>query len=222
MKKIFQLFSMAVALAAGPVLANDAPAGSTPGATDPQASSGGGGSDVVVWVLAAAVALGAVVLIVYVLRSKAPGSDKQREERWAASSRELARISSTLLAALIALMTFLLIVGVQSRIQGFTTELYAAVLLLATGLVLFPLGSLSREMALGGGSRAAKAFRILRALQQLVFVGSVVAVAWFVISYAQLIIKPQPTPSLPQPQPTETQEQPPSEPQQPQAPQPGQ
>lgn len=221
MKKIIGLLTATVALAAASVRASDAPPG-TPGAADSQAPAAAtGGSDVGIWILVAVIAIGAVGVIVYALKKKAPGRDKQGEERWASSSRELARISSTLLAALIALMTFLLIVGVQSRIQGFATELYAAIVLLTAGLVFFPLSSLAREMALGGGGRAAKAFRILRSLQQLVFVGSVIAVAWFVISYAQLILKPPPTPSLPQPQPAETQEQPPTEPP-PQAPQPAQ
>lgn len=110
--------------------------------------------------------------------------DSRPEVRAITTARDLARISSTLLASLIALMTFLLIVGVQTRVQGFTTELYVAVVLLGVGLVLFA----GTTVAPAGTIQ-----RVLQKLQQLVFVASVIAVVWFVISYGQLVIKPPET-----------------------------
>lgn len=101
-----------------------------------------------------------------------------------AHSRDLARISSILLASLIALMTFLLIVGVQSRVEGFTTELYIAIVLLGLSLILFALGHIV------AGINAGTPHKVIRGLQQLVFIGSIVSVVWFVISYAQLVVKP--------------------------------
>lgn len=213
MKKLIVLCTAAAALlVAPPVQASDAPAGSGappggPGLTQtaPQPPQG---SDTGTWILVALLAIGAVAVAVYAFRqSRAEdGLSTQREERFAASSRDLARISSTLLAALIALMTFLVIVGVQTRVQGFTTELYTAIILLGIGLVLFAL----REHVAGDHNNVGLAKAIHRQ-QQLVFVGSIVAVVWFVISYAQLIVKPpsaQPEVSQPQDQsgqPPETQ-----------------
>lgn len=221
-KFVKSLTAGAALLATQPALANDAPAGLT--AATPPASSG---SHVITWVLIGLMVLGTITILFYVLRKNVSISDKQREERFISYSRELARISATLLAALIALMTFLLIVGVQSRVQGFTTELYTSLVLLGIGIILYAVGSALRELAMKGGKRAVKLFSAARMLQQLVFVGSVVAVIWFVISYAQLIVKP---PAAPQPQPQtsqpaeqqpSTQGQPAAEPQ-PAQPQPGQ
>lgn len=100
-------------------------------------------------------------------------------------ARDFARISSTLLSALIALMTFLLIVGLQSQLQGFTTELYVAIILLGISLVLFAAAHIVRSNL--------RPLKLIRLLQPLVFVASVVAVVWFVISYAQLVVKPPQT-----------------------------
>lgn len=96
----------------------------------------------------------------------------------------LARISATLLAGLAALLTFLLIVGIQERVSGFTTELYAAVVLLGISLILYVAGNGPRPFP--------SAVRGLRILHQLAFVASVVAVVWFVISYAQLVLDSKP------------------------------
>lgn len=111
----------------------------------------------------------------------------QGEERSASYFRDLARISSTLLAALIALMTFLLIVGVQSRVTGFTTELYTAIILLGASLVLFAVANIVK------GIGAVVPLKVIRGLQQLVFIAGVVATVWFVISYAQLVVNPPTT-----------------------------
>lgn len=109
------------------------------------------------------------------------------EVRSATHSRDLARISSTLLAALIALMTFLLIVGVQTRVTGFTGELYTAIVLLGASLVLFSVGSIV------SGIGALTPLRAIRGLHQLVFIAGVIATVWFVISYAQKVVKPPET-----------------------------
>ena len=223
MKKLIRLLTVGIALlAAQPTLANHEPTSAISDAA-PAAS----GSHLGTWVLIGLLVVGAVGILMYTLKKSVSVGDKQREERFINYSRELARISATLLAALIALMTFLLIVGVQSRIQGFTIELYTALILLGIGMVLYAVGSALRELALKGGKMAIKLFSAVRMLQQLVFVGSVVAVIWFVISYAQLIVKPLATPeppsqtSQPAEQKPSTQGQPAAEPQ-PAQPQPSQ
>lgn len=187
-----------------PVLASDVPAGGPQGQQAAQVATGS--SDVVTWVLLAFLAAGALVIIALVLRNKNTKLDKQREERLTSNAKEIARISSTLLVALIALVTFLLVVGVQNSIQGFTTELYTALILLGTGLVIYAVANVIREAAIMGGAIAFKGLNILRSLQQLVFIGSILAVVWFVISYAQLFIKPPTPPPAPTQQQTQSTE----------------
>lgn len=202
MKKLITLGSALAftLIVSQPVLANDAPGG--PAApTTPAVTSG---SDIGSWIFLALLALGTLGIIVFALRQQVSKLDKQREEQSVAYYRELARISSTLLAALIALMTFLLVVGVQNSIKGFTTELYTAIVLLGIVLVLYTVGNVVREAAAKGRVKALKSLSIVRGLQQLLFVGSIIAVVWFAISYGQLALNPpsaQPATTERQPQP---------------------
>lgn len=188
MKKFIMVLISIITLAVSrPVLASDAPTG---GASPAQVPAATGGSDIGTWVLIALLGLGSLGIIVLAFRQKKSIGDKQHDERSAAYSRELARISSTLLAALVALVTFLLVVGVQNSVRGYTTELYTAIILLGISLVIYAAVNIVRETAIKGGAKVTKFLIIMRGLQQLVFVGSIIAVVWFVVSYAQLVIKP--------------------------------
>ena len=183
--------ALTITTIAQPVLANDAPAGGAQGPTSTQAAPATNNSnDAVTWVLLAILAAGTILVLITTLRQPVLKQDKQREERASGYARDLARISSTLLVSLIALMTFLLVVGVQNSIRGFTTELYTSLVLLGLGLIIYALLNAVRETALSGGTKSLKVLNCFRRLQQLVFAGSVFAVVWFVISYAQLVIKP--------------------------------
>lgn len=219
MKKFIILLAVTIAsVIAQPVYANDAPGGSAPASSaGPTQLAAARGSDIGTWILISLLVLGAIGIIAYTLKRKLLKQDKQREERSANNARELARISSTLLAALIALLTFLLVIGVQNSIKGFTTELYTAIILLGIGLILYALCNVAREAAARGGTGAVKILSVTRGLQQLLFVGSIVAVVWFVVSYAQLVLKPptpQPQPESSQSQQPSTSSQPATEPQQ--------
>lgn len=132
----------------------------------------------------------------------------------------LARITALLLAALIALLTFLLVVGAQNQVKGFSGLLYVTMSILGTSLVLYVVGyavdgahrtTLKRITGNKENSKArkmehllAKSSMILSGLQQIVFVTSIAAVVWFAISYTQLILNPKPV----QQSPTSQQSQP--------------
>lgn len=120
----------------------------------------------------------------------------------------LARISASLLAALIALLTFLLVVGAQNQVKGFSGLLYAAMGILGASLVLYALGYSVGEFhrailkRTSGNKESAKMQKmerllakssiIMGGLQQIVFIASIGAVVWFAISYTQLILNPKP------------------------------
>lgn len=193
-KFIVTSLSALALLTAQSAIASDAPGGAGPTAAAPPVSSG---SDLGSWILIGLLVLGSIAIVSTALRKNVPGGDRQREERLAVNSSDLARISATLLASLVALVTFLLVVGIQSRINGFTTELYTALILLGAGMILYVACNVLRELALRGGDLASKLSSATRMLQQLVFAGSIVAVVWFVISYTQMIVKP---PAPPEPQ----------------------
>lgn len=147
--------------------------------------------------------------------------DLQKLDRATSYYENQARITSTLLAALLALLTFLLVAGMQQSVKDFSAALYVAIVALGANLVLYALGYIAREyhyVALrkaennkAGGkqkSRTLLASRLLtgmRVLQQLVFIVSVGAVVWFTISYAKLFLNPKPVPQ--QTQPTSSQSQ---------------
>lgn len=125
----------------------------------------------------------------------------------------LARISATLLAALIALLTFLLVVGAQNQVKGFSGLLYITMSILGTSLVLYVVGyvvdgahqaTLKRITGKKENSKVrktehllAKSSIVMSGLQQIVFIASIAAVVWFAISYTQLILNPKPVQQSP-------------------------
>lgn len=146
----------------------------------------------------------------------------QQEDRGVQYFDNLARITSTLLAAILALLTFLLVVGVQNSIKGFSVQMYAAIATLGAGLILYAVGYMIREFYYAMLARSsdqetakqkktkilvAKLLRGTRILQQLVFIASMGAVVWFAIIYAQLFLNPKPVAG---PQPTSSQQGAPS------------
>ena len=204
MKTIRLMPAIITLLFTNPVLASDP-------VSSPQ-SEPVSGSHVITWVLIGLLILAALIIIFNAVRKDVSISDKLREERLSNHGSESAKIAAILLASLIALMTFLLTVGVQSRVEGFTFELYTALVLLGTVLVLYSVVSTVREFALKGTSLWVRAFTGLRQLQQLIFIGSVFAVAWFAISYSQLVTAPPPTPEPQTNQPSAEQPQDPAQP----------
>lgn len=120
---------------------------------------------------------------------------KEQEERATPYFENLARVSATLLAALLALFTFLLVVGVQNSIKGFSGPLNTAIIILGASLILHTLGYMIREFYYATQKRkalAAKLLKVMRLLQQLVFIASIGAVVWFAITFAQLLLNPKP------------------------------
>lgn len=147
--------------------------------------------------------------------------DVQQIDRATSYYENQARITSTLLAALLALLTFLLVVGLQESIKDFSGPLYVAIVTLGASLVLYALGYIAREyqfvtLKKAGNNKASDkqknrtvlAYRLLtgmRVLQQLVFIASIGAVVWFAISYAKLFLNPEPVQQ--QTAPTSSQQQ---------------
>lgn len=135
---------------------------------------------------------------------------------------EFARISSLLLAALFAFMSFLLVVGVQSVPNNIKNLMTAVIATLSANLVLFALGSVLAERtqpeeasvikkvkaAVHPNSKLVACLKVTRVLQQLVFVASVVVVAWLAMSVTSFFYKPQPAPTAPQQDPSQQQAQP--------------
>lgn len=119
----------------------------------------------------------------------------------------LARITSSLLSAILALLTFLLLVGVQNSIDGFSTSLYVTITMLGTSLILYAASYMIREFYYASLAKSsnqknsgqkknnilvAKLLKGVQILQQLVFIGSIGTILWFTISYAQLFLNPKP------------------------------
>lgn len=148
---------------------------------------------------------------------------------------EFARISALLLAAIFAFMSFLLVVGVQSVPNNIKNLMTAVIATLSANLVLFAVGSLLAERthrpedvsaikkvkaAVNPNTTLVTLLRVIRVLQQLVFVSSVVVVAWLAVSVTSFFYKPQPAPTAPQQDPSQSQpspsEEPSAEPAQPQ------
>ncbi len=143
----------------------------------------------------------------------------QQENRATPYFENVARITSTLLAALLVLLTFLLVVGAQNSVKGFSGPLYVAISLLGASLVLYALAHTVHEYYLATLAKSsdskeatgkqkrkmlvAKLLKSTRILQQLIFTASIGAVVWFGITYAQLFLNPKP---VAQPQPTSSQQ----------------
>ena len=138
---------------------------------------------------------------------------------------ELARMSAMLLAALFALMAFLLVVGVQNPKNNVETLLYVVTGSLGFNLVLFVAGNLLAErsqrlleLSREKGAKetlkpqAGKFSNLLgkfRIFQQLAFVLSIVAVVWLAVALTQFFFKP--APPAPQPSGASSQQQAPGE-----------
>lgn len=137
----------------------------------------------------------------------------------------LARITATLLAGLVALFTFLLVVGVQNQVKGFSGPLYATLIVLGVGLALYVIGNIVADLnryfvhkserdkdsarsrkLVKATSRSLVAARVIH---QIVFVVGVGMVVLFAINYSNLILNPapvqQPPTSQSAPAPSESQ-----------------
>jgi len=90
---------------------------------------------------------------------------------------EMTRIVTTLFVGVLALMTFLLTVGLQRPHGNFKWALYTALALLPLNLLAFVFGQLLGDNA--------KRLRVVRFVQILLFVLAVLAVAWFAYTAAQ-------------------------------------
>lgn len=120
---------------------------------------------------------------------------------------DLAKITAGLLIAILALMTFLMLAGLQRPAANFELQLYLSIVTLGLSLSLYVLGNILNEQMLTttettDKSRRENAFMKLRAarfIQQLVFVLSVVFVVWFAVMVARIFFAPSAVPqSLPQ------------------------
>lgn len=129
---------------------------------------------------------------------------------------ELARISSFILAALFALMSFLLVVGVQSLPNNIQKLMYGSVGLLSLNIVLFAIANLVTGITDGQAkakSNKSVFLKNMRIAQHLLFIVSIGVVAWLGVTVSQFFFKPVPSQAPPQSssqqQPVE--EQPPTE-----------
>jgi len=109
---------------------------------------------------------------------------------WHISSRyylELARLTTGLFIGVMALMTFLLTVGLQHPQKPFEPIFYTTVSILAFGLIMYVIGHLAQQMVMQAGDndaklkKAKKMLMIVRTLQQVVFVLSILAVLALVL-----------------------------------------
>jgi hypothetical protein len=119
---------------------------------------------------------------------------------------ELIRINSWLFVGLLALMTFLLSVGLQRPKVNFSSFLYAAIITLGLNFILYVLGQLAHERyasrsllvedpklkgddvkkANAKRDQAFMMLRVTRVVQQVVFVVGIVAIVGLAIVAAQL------------------------------------
>ena len=105
---------------------------------------------------------------------------------------EIARIVSTLFVGVLALMTFMLTVGVQRPKGLFAPSLYAAIVTLSLNLLAFVFGQLFVDMAkqakYGPAKKlvaARKRLRMMRFLQMLLFILAVLSVAFLAYAASQ-------------------------------------
>ncbi len=102
---------------------------------------------------------------------------------------ELARLSTGMLVGVMALMTFLLTVGLQHPQKPFEPVFYATVTLLGLSLVLYAANNALQTKI------PVKVLRILRLLQQVIFILSVIAVVALMIVSSRIFfnVPTQPT-----------------------------
>ena len=136
---------------------------------------------------------------------------------------ELARISSFLLTGLFALMSFLLVVGVQSVPNNIQKLMFASIGLLSLSIVLFAVtnlvkgntvdGEVKTKSGRAGAGKKSMMLKNMRIAQHLLFIVSIGVVAWLGIAVSQFFYKPVTSQAPPQgssqQQPVE--EQPPAE-----------
>jgi hypothetical protein len=124
---------------------------------------------------------------------------------------ELNRTVSVLFAGVIALMTFLLTVGVQRPHAQFAWALYSTIIVLSLNLIVFVVGNIfhgeyvSKAAAIDteaanakGLATARRRLSIVRIIQQVLFVIAVGCVAWFAMSAANFFFSIPAQPAQPQ------------------------
>lgn len=120
---------------------------------------------------------------------------RERPHYFTGYYNELNRVISVLFVGVLALMTFLLTVGLQRPHGMFKNALYTAVVLLPLNLLAYVFGHLfaaqAEEAKFAADGDAAKVvsarkrLRVIRFIQQVLFMLAVLAVAWVAFSAAQ-------------------------------------
>lgn len=114
---------------------------------------------------------------------------------------EMARIVTALFVGVLALMTFMLTIGVQRPHGQFQMALYTTVVLLPLNLLVYVFGQLfDMQVKEAGSESAAKRLRLVRYAQQLLFVLALLAVAWLTFTVAQFFFALPANPMGAQPQ----------------------
>lgn len=125
------------------------------------------------------------------------------------SDAELARISSFILAGLFALMSFIMVVGVQTLPNNIQELMFASLGLLGANIVVFAVRNLVGGTG-DGKKKGARALQNVRIGQHLLFVVSICVVVWLGIAVEQFFYKPvseQQTQDMVQQQSQEQQQQ---------------
>ena len=109
---------------------------------------------------------------------------------------ELARLNTWLFLGVMALMTFLLTVGLQHPQKPFSMFIYSCLIILPLGLLVYVVGQGMQMM-----KKPSNWLGAVRALQVLLFVLGLVAVAGFGLVSAHIFFAPAPAQSQTQAQP---------------------
>ena len=111
---------------------------------------------------------------------------------------ELARLNTWLFLGVMALMTFLLTVGLQHPQKPFSAFIYSCLIILPLGLLVYVIGQGMQMM-----KKQSNWLGAVRALQVLLFVLGLVAVAGFGLVSAHIFFAPAPAPASSQAQPAQ-------------------
>lgn len=126
---------------------------------------------------------------------------------------EIARISAILLASVLAMMVFMLIVGVQSPATNIKPLLFATLISLGATLVVCVVGNILEERMDSyppgikkantkdlrtRSDKAAKRLVAYRLFQQAVFVISIISTVLLALAIIQFLYKPAPSPAASQ------------------------
>jgi hypothetical protein len=111
---------------------------------------------------------------------------------------ELARISAGLFVGTLALMVFLLTAGLQHPQKPFSFFVYASIVLLPVGLLLYILGhNIHRKLATDAkpdhARKVQKWLKITHFFQQALFVLSIIAVTGLALVSAHIFFTPAPS-----------------------------